>query len=226
MTAYEILAGLLEAFRAAIPEADFREAYGPETASRRLGRVLAAGQVERESTDGSGWQARLGFTVYLPPGRGQGQAQAVASAMETAARESQPLLAETVLGPVTADKTFGGTAMHCTFSFARPAGAGGGAGKGGITLDGKHYPVTGWKESVSREGEALVAMGEDVPFWEPGRTYTIELQGLGAAAMGVADGFTLRLEGPGWLYMGCRWKSRGSGGTAVAISRTKTVKEG
>lgn len=224
MTAHEILAGLLAAFRQAAPGAEFREAYGPQPASRRQGRALVAGRVEKETVGPQGWQAQLGFTIYLPPAAAPSQAQSLAWAMDAAARGAQPLLTETAFGPAAADTVLGGTAMDCTFRFAGPAPVGSaGHGREPIRLNGTAFTAAAWKESISIKGPALTAIGEDTPFWVgQGREYTLELQGLPPAALAAGDGFTLALEGRGWQYGGCRWKSRNGTGTAVVVSNTKT----
>ena len=69
MRAREALEALLADFQEAAPQADVRESYAQEPASRRLSRPLVAGRIVTERRAGEVWEAKLGFTLYLPQGQ-------------------------------------------------------------------------------------------------------------------------------------------------------------
>ena len=69
MRAREALEALLADFQEAAPQADVRESYAQEPASRRISRPLVAGRIVTERRAGEVWEAKLGFTLYLPQGQ-------------------------------------------------------------------------------------------------------------------------------------------------------------
>lgn len=218
MRASEALAALLADFREAAPQADFREAYAMEPASRRLARPVAVGRVLKESTAGEGWEAKLGFTLYLPQGWGGGRADPLLETLAERALARYPQ-ASVERGAAAVDKALGVVSAGLTVTLQEGGGAV--AGRFPVLLNGREYQVSGWKLSAGEAGKALVAVGEEEPFaYSGGRVYTVELQGLGAGAQALADGFSAQLAGRPEVYRNCRWKSLSGNGAGVFQSET------
>lgn len=218
MAAHELLDQLLEGFRQAAPEADFREAYCGEPAGRILSRPVATGAVSRETEEGDGWEAALKFHLYLSRGEGPGAAERILDKMAVWTRENQPLLIGIERGAASVDKTSGSVAVGWTATFAKPGTSGGQSGKRTypIYLNGRKYTVTGWKASCSEPLNGLTAIGEDEPFArEEGKEYTVELQGLDVGGLEELEDFTLRLGEQRGTYSGCRWRSLSTVGAWV-----------
>ncbi len=225
MTARELLGSLLDTFREGIPGAVFQEAYSPEPASRRREKPLITGQVEEEVL-GAGWEARLGFALYLPGSVRPGEGLEIAGKMVEAAQR-EPLFAEAVLGPAQPEKALGGLKMICSLRFAQGNGGSGG-GSCPVTLNGTACRVSGWKETLGGRETVLTATGEREPFYRGFLPeFTVELQGLDRE-LALLEGFTLRLGASPWMYTGCQWKSFTAAGTGVlsAAGRVKAEEEG
>lgn len=226
MTARELLSGLLAAFRQGIPEARFVEAYSPDPASRRRDKPVVAGQVEEEVL-GGGWEAKLGFALYLPGSAGPGDGLAIAGKM-TAIAQEQALFRQAVLGPAQPEKALGGLRMSCTLRFAQGEGGSGGGESYPVTVNGTACRASGWKEALGGKETMLTATGEREPFYRLRQPeYTVELRGIGQE-LARLENFTLRLGESPWTYTGCQWKSFTAGGTGVltAGGRVKTEEEG
>lgn len=225
MKAHEALDALLDGFRQAAPQADVREAYGFKPASRLLARPVVAGQILKESAAGDGWEAKLGFTLYMPQGQGADQAEALLELLAGQAAALYPELASVERGAASIDKSLGVASITLTVSF-QTGGGNTGAKSFRVLLNGVERRVSGWKLSTGESGQDLVAIGEEEAFFHNGRRcYSIELQGLDAQAQGLADGFTARLGGRPEVYHNCRWKSMTGSGTGVFQSDYKTEEE-
>ncbi|MCI9542583.1 MAG: hypothetical protein HFE93_00115 [Acutalibacter muris] len=224
--AREILLGLLEGFRGAMPEVEFREALNAKEGFRPAGRVLVLGAVQKESEQGDQWSAKLAFTVYAPRGRGL---QETIDGMAGLAKGSQPLLSGVERGAAALDRGTGALAAGCVFSFYKPGSSGGSEGKKvryPVEINGGAYTVTGWRVSVSGPGGSLTAIGESEPFYyKGGREFTIELQGLDMEGPEGLGAFTLRLGGQGVMYTDCRWKSLSAGGNGTLSAGDRTAVE-
>lgn len=225
MKADELLTGLLALFRERIPEADFLRAYAGETGSRRLERPVVAGGVESETVKPGSQEVRYQFRIFLPEGRGAGQAEALFARMCVLAGEKYPGFSAISRGAAARDRATGLLAVDCALSFLDQSGGGGGGEALGrkIALGGREYTVSGVKVSVSRRGEDLVSVGETVPFAVLGEEteYTVELAGLEVSGLENLTGFTAEL-GTSGTYLGCRWKSLSDAlGKGVFLSRQR-----
>ena len=223
MRAGEALEALLADFQEAAPQADVRESYAQEPASRRISRPLVAGRIVTERRAGEVWEAKLGFTLYLPQGQTGETASSLLDRFGERVLARYPLAA-VERGPASPEKALGGLSASLSVSLKD------GEGKGGkgftVLLNGRAYSASGWKLSAGETGRPLVAAGEDEPFaYSGGRTYTVELQGLSAGAQALGDGFSAQLAGRPEVYRNCRWKSLSGNGGGVFQSETKTEEE-
>lgn len=218
MTGHERLTGLLQDFREAMPETEFRESYGTEAASRR-GRMMVTGQVERETRTGESWETQLVFHLWLGAKDQLAQAHGLAGRMEAIARQNQPALTQAQVGMAAVDKSSGGLVLELQLWFAGNGDDPGGPGGKKIFLiwlNGQARWVTGWKLSLGGNLKRLTAVGEDIPFYERLEPeYTVELQGLALDA-GALEGFRLKLNGT--VYENCQWKSFSAAGSGVLVS--------
>lgn len=223
MRAHELLIDLLERFALAVPEADFRLGWRQLPAGRLPTRPVVTGQVEKEVRAGGGWEASLGFTVWLPRNARADWAEEIMAAITATAETGQAAPTGMERGAVCVDKNTGLLALAVVFRFGAVGSA---AGKKTypVWLDGKKYAVTGWKVSVGGSVEELVAVGEDEPFACMGRTvYTVELKGLGGLGLALEGSVALQVEN--WRFEGCRWKSLSAEG-GVLVSEKRTEVEG
>ena len=223
MRAREALEALLADFQEAAPQADVRESYAQEPASRRISRPRVAGRIVTERRAGEVWEAKLGFTLYLPQGQTGETASSLLDRFGERVLARYPLAA-VERGPASPEKALGGLSASLSVSLKD------GEGKGGkgftVLLNGRAYSASGWKLSAGETGRPLVAAGEDEPFaYSGGRTYTVELQGLSAGAQALGDGFSAQLAGRPEVYRNCRWKSLSGNGGGVFQSETKTEEE-
>ncbi len=220
-TAREILLGLLEAFRAAMPEAEFREALSAKEAFRPGGRACVMGAVSKESEQSGEWSGKLAFTVYVP--RGRGSADDMLDKMAELAKAGQPLLAGVERGAAALDKASGAIAAGCVFSFLRAGSSGGKKVRYPVEINGEKCTAAGWKVSEKESGEGIRAIGESEPFYYKGsRGFTVELQGLDIESPEELEGFTIRLGSQRVMYTGCRWRSFSAEGSGVLAAGGRT----
>ncbi len=224
-TAREILLGLLEMFRGAMPEVEFREALSAKEAFRPGARVCVMGAVSKESEQGGEWSGKLAFTVYVP--RGRGSADDVLDKMTELAKAGQPLLAGVERGAAALDKASGAVAAGCVFTFLRAGSAGGKKVRYPVEINGERCTAAGWKVSEKESGEGIRAIGESEPFYyKESRRFTVEVQGLDFESPEELEGFTLRLGSQRVMYTGCRWKSLSAEGSGVLSAGGRIEIEG
>ncbi len=219
MRGNELLQGLLEAFRQAMPQVNFRAAYEPGAVPRLGEKILAAGSVLKEKSAGESWEVKLGFTLYLPRSARPGAEEGVLAGMDQAAGTLDANLAEMERGAAAVDKAMGRIAVSCWYLFTPPGQTGGTGSKKSypVWINDQELRVSGWKASQGEKARALRAVGEDEPFLMQNKNeYTVELQGLsGAEGLGEWTDFTLRLGGQAGEYRHCRWKSFSAGGAGT-----------
>lgn len=211
MTAYEILTELFEALRQSMPEVDFRTALSGEQKSRLIERITVTGQVEGEENSGGAWSAVLGLKVYLPRGSEPSEAEPVLEKIAEAAG-SYSQLSGIKRGSPETDKVARLLTIPCALSFSSASGGGGGGGGSGgastVKLGGVEYPCSGWKTSITAQGEELISIGEVTPFAVRNSRvkYTVELYGIDCSGLERLASFSAEL-GDGTVYLGCRFKS-------------------
>ena len=224
MKGFELLGQLLEALRAGEVQGEFRPALEPRPALRAIAGPVAVGRVLSETESGDGGQVKLGFTVYIPQGSGPEDGESFLDSLIQTVKSAAEGLSEVERGTISQDKLTGLLAVECRFLFRWGAGGGASGQRMQLVIGGQTVSVKSWKLGVSRAGEALTAIGEDVPFARSqAQEYGLELEGLQEEALD--DLLTLEdmeavLPGGGGKLTGCRWKSVSSSGKAVLLGKS------
>lgn len=219
MTAYEVFIQLQGILQAAVPQADFRESYGPGAASRLPLRPVAAGQVGEETDREGRWSARIDYTLFLPRGAGAAVGEDILQGIGRAARGRFPALAGISRGAFAPDKSTGLLAAKLSLQFAEEKA---GAGQA-VVIGGTAYPAAGW-EIRCAPGKGLTAIGEGEPFAVAGgMEYTVEVAGIETAGLERLAGFTAVLGD--LAFAGCRWKSLSATGKRAVFTSTRMERE-
>lgn len=223
MKGFELLGQLLEALKEGEVKGEFRQALEPRPALRAIAGPVAVGRVLGETESGDGRVVKLGFTVYVPHGAGPEAAESALDFLIQRAKSAAEL-SEVERGAIAQDKLTGLLAVECRFVFRWNAGGEAADRLLQIVIGDRKASVKGWKLGVNRTGEALTAIGEDLPFARSaGREYVLELEGLEEKILNELpsqeDMEVVLPEGGGRLA-GCRWKSLSSGGKAVLSGKS------
>lgn len=203
-----LFSGLLELFRAQIPEVDFFDAYPGRPGSRMLSRPTVVGEVCGETLKQGSEEVKLRFSIFLPAGTEGKLAENIFASMCALAGKHYPGFSAISRGEMKRDGSTGLLKVECFLSFLTVTG---GTAQGcRAVLGGREYRVSGIKTSVNRSAEELISVGETEPFAlrNEKTEYTVELEGINVSGLDRLAGFTAELgEGPDAVYLGCRWKS-------------------
>ncbi len=210
MTAYEAFTRLQALLREALPQADFRESYGPARASRLPSRPVAAGQVGAESSEGGEWSARIDYRLFLPRGAGPAVGEGILEEMARVAGENFPALKGVDREGFAPDQGTGLLSARLSLQLAKGKGAGKAVAIGGI-----ERRAAGW-EVACAPGKELTAVGEGEPFATVGGMgYTVKLTGIDTAGLERLAGFSAVLGD--LAFTGCRWKEISETGKRAAF---------
>lgn len=201
MTATELLEELLEFLRENLPEADVRWAWGPGWGSRLLERPVVSGQVYSHMRSGTAQETVLLLSVFAQDASTR---EETANSLETLLREKCPGCGEILREGEQEDSV---TRLPCLTLRLTFSGESGGTMQGvSVSLGGKTYSAAAVEVSVSLSGEALVAVGEEVPFAvrDAQTEYQVTMEGVHAAGLERLAVFNAQIGNT--VYTGCRWK--------------------